>query len=235
MPLLSHRFSDEPGAESDCEKLLALALTSCEDNPDALYALANLRTIQGRPEEAREVMMKLFAAIESCRASSIENMSILSLADGQTNAALPATISLADVSYELRVASAKLALELHAFEPALGLLEQLLEEDDRILEVSHLAAVCAFHCNQPVAAMEHIERAESFLAIEEDPSSGHDGMMDGDEEVTDAAGRALEQEEIDVTKRALAELKVQVAEAIKNAPPEEDQKQEMDDDAEMED
>lgn len=212
--VFSTSFSDEDGAEGDCEKLLGLAISSFPDNPDALYALANLRTIQGRLPEACEVMNKLFAVLQACRAASIENMSVLALADDQKNEQIPVAINMADVSYELRVASAKLALELQAYEPALTLLDQLLEEDDRILEVSHLAAVCAFHLNQFSAALEHIERAEGYLSIEDD-----NGMMAADED-EEAARQAMEHEEIEVTKRAISQLKQQVVEAMKNAPPE---------------
>lgn len=207
--------SDDDGAESDCEKLLSLAISTFPDNPDALFALANLRTIQQRLPEACEVMKKLFSVLEACRAASIENMAVLSLADDQANPDIPAAINMADVSYELRVASAKLALELEAYEPALNLLDQLLEEDDRILEVSHLAAVCAFNLTQFGVALEHIERAESFLATESDNS----GMSLADDPDSDPHS-AMEQEEIDATRRALAQLKAQVKEAIKNAPPE---------------
>ena len=88
---------DEEGAEAECEKLLQLALQNCETNPDALYALANLRTIQQREPEACQVMEKLFEALRQCRAASIENMSVLALADDQSNENIPHTIHLADV------------------------------------------------------------------------------------------------------------------------------------------
>lgn len=210
---------DEEGAEQECEKLLQLALQSCPTNPDALYALANLRTIQQREPEACQVMEQLFAALAACRAASIENMSVLALADDQADDSLPATINLADVSYELRVAAAKLALELQAYQPALDLLDQLLEEDDRILEVSHLAAVCAYNLGRPDLTLEHIERAEGFLAAGASENVGAAMMGDDEIEGDEAAQRgAMDQAEIDATKRALAELKAQATEAVKHMP-----------------
>jgi tetratricopeptide (TPR) repeat protein len=201
---------DEEGAEAECEKLLQLALQNCPTNPDALYALANLRTIQQREPEACQVMEKLFEALQQCRAASIENMSVLALADDQANDDVPHTIHLADVSYELRVAAAKLAFELQAVQPALDLLEQLLEEDDRILEVSHLAAVCAFHLGRPDVSLEHIARAEDFLSMDQPQEVD----MAEEEEEADP----VHAEDLEKTRHALAELKAQALEAVKHMP-----------------
>jgi hypothetical protein len=102
---------DDDGAERECEKLLSLALASCPDNPDALYASANLRTIQGRLEEANTLMTKCLQVLKACREHSIEQMGVLALASA-THAAAPgvettvdAAINLYDVSYELRLMS----------------------------------------------------------------------------------------------------------------------------------
>ena len=237
-------FSDEPGAEHECEKLLTLALSSCPDNPDALYASANLRTIQQRLPEATELIHRCLAVLQACRARSIESMGVLSLGDRDQQAedsAVPAAINLYDVSYELRVAVAKLALELEAFKEAYKLLEQLLEEDDRVLEVEHLAAVAAHNTGDFRSALAHCDRALELLASEEDAGmamgaaggAGAECGEDEDEQLQeDEEGGASQQqqqqqqEEIDASKRALTQLRAQCAERAKTQPPEADEEEE---------
>ena len=59
-------------------------------------------------------------------------------------------------------------IELSEFVWAEGILEELLEEDDRILEVMHLLAVCAFHQQQYEAAIKYLEGAFQLIQIEEE-------------------------------------------------------------------
>jgi len=226
---------DDDGAERECEKLLQLALTSCPDNPDALYASANLRTIQGRVDDATELMTRCLSVLAACRARSIESMGVLALGapDQQDpDAPVQAAINLYDVSYELRVACAKLALELGQLKPAYTLLEQLLEEDDRVIEVSHLAAVCAHSLGDFRAGLAHIERASELLDTEESDAmmggggeDGEDGEEPADE---DEAQQAAQAEEIATTKRALAELRALCIEGAKTQPEEEDDEEAAD-------
>jgi tetratricopeptide (TPR) repeat protein len=221
---------DDEGAERECEKLLQLALASCNDNPDALYASANLRTIQGRVDDATELMQRCLAVLEACRARSIENMGVLALAanpDQQhEDDPVQAAINLYDVSYELRVACAKLALELNLVRPAYTVLTQLLEEDDRVIEVSHLAAVCAHDLGEFRAALAHIERATELLNTEESDANMGGGSGEGgddedeqeQEEELDESQQASQAQEIATTKQALAELRAQCIEGAKTQP-----------------
>lgn len=223
--------SDDDGAERECEKLLQLALSSCPDNPDALYASANLRTIQGRLPEASELVTRCLGVLEACRTRGIEQMSILMLGardQQEEDSEVPAAINLYDVSYELRVAVAKLALELEQFDPAYTLLDQLLEEDDRVIEVSHLAAVAAHNLADFRAGLVHCDRALELLACEESDSGmgGDDDDDDGGEDEEDAAQRAHQREEIEASKRALAQLRAQCVEGAKTQPPDEDDDEE---------
>ena len=218
--------SDMPGAEQECEKLLTLALASCPDNPDALYASANLRTIQQRIPEATELIVRCLAVLQACRARSIEQMSVLSLANPDQqhlDDEVPSSISLYDVSYELRVAVAKLALELEQYSEASTLLDQLLEEDDRVLEVEHLAAVARYNQGDFRAALAHCDAALELLASEEG-DLGMDGE-EGEEGEDDESQRAQHEQEIEASKRALQQLRAQAAEGAKTQPqdPEEDE------------
>jgi len=226
---------DEPEAESECEKLLRLALLSSDTNPDALYGLANLRLIQGRTEEASTTISQCLGVLEELRAKSIEQMSALKVAAAaersSTNADDAAddddSMPLSDVSYELRVACAKLALELEHYAPTLKLLEQLLEEDDRVIEVAHLAAVAAFHAGEYASSLAFIEHAQQLLAAGEAEDQDQDagmsmGMGDEDDEEDDEQDPDSlmdQQAQIVATKNALQQLQQQVAEALKNAPP----------------
>jgi tetratricopeptide (TPR) repeat protein len=74
-------------------------------------------------------------------------------------------------SYELRVNVAKLLLELGEYSEALTFLDELLEEDERVLEVLHLAAVARFHLKYYSSALENIETLEHLIAQEEKSSS----------------------------------------------------------------
>ena len=51
--IIQYIDSDEPKAESECEKCLKDALKIDPDNIDALQSLANLRVIRARDDEAR--------------------------------------------------------------------------------------------------------------------------------------------------------------------------------------
>lgn len=51
-------YSDEPKAESECERCLAEALKIDAENVDALQTLANLRFIRAKDEEAKVLLKK---------------------------------------------------------------------------------------------------------------------------------------------------------------------------------
>lgn len=260
---------DEEGADVQAGDLLQRALAASPNNPDVLYQLANLRYTQARVEQAKRVeagqesappgadearlqneavslLARLFDTLAACRARSIESMPVLAVAAQLQGDGLDSAIDENDVSYELRVDAAKLAIEMERYEPALQLLEQLLEESDRVLEVSHLAALAAFHLGQPALSLEHIAHAESLLAMQEamDAAGSSDFSMhpddDGDDDPESAARKA---EEVAATKRALAELKQNAQQAVQNMPADaaaadddgEEEKEGEADDADMQD
>ena len=117
----------------------------------------------------------------------------------------------------MRVAIAKLALELGQFKPAYELLDQLLEEDDRIIEVSHLAAVSAHSSGDHRSALVHVDRALELLATEEADVGMGEGKDEAEEDEDDGDSER-QSEEIAASKRALTLLRVECVAGAKTQP-----------------
>jgi hypothetical protein len=116
-------------------------------------------------------------------------------------------------------------------------LDQLLEEDDRIIEVSHLAAVAAHSSGDHRSALAHVDRALELLATEEQDAGmgdGADGDDAGEEDDEESSQRQLE--EIAASKRALTLLRVECVAGAKTQPedPEDAEEDAADDDEDEE-
>lgn len=152
---------DEPDAEMECERVLRLAVAAFEQNPEAHSALANLRLIQGRQQEA---------ATHTQRAFELYNNSD----EGGDMCG----------SYESRTSCAKLCVELKMFTEAAELLEGLLEEDDRFVEIWYLAGLSYRNLKEYSTAQEYLQRAEemmqkSMASVSE--NKGEDSKEDNEE------------------------------------------------------
>jgi predicted Zn-dependent protease len=106
-------------AERQCEALLDMALRVDPSNVDALQCAASFRISQQRPKLARELIMRSYSLWRD-----IDDIELL-----------PA--------YHVRVAAAKLMLELREPETAIVVLRRLAIEADDVLEVWHL--LCTAH------------------------------------------------------------------------------------------
>ena len=149
---------DEEGAEGRCEEALRTALSEWPDSAEALYALANLRLIQGEEAQARECWRR---SIDSCIRHSADadttRMPALHLL-AQPPAASASSPS-SPPSYGLRVNLAKLSYELGEWRVACDLLLGCIEEDDRIIEVHHLAALAHLQRRRFTRAAQLAHRA----------------------------------------------------------------------------
>ena len=153
---------DEADAEERCEALLADALREWPRNPDALYARANLRLIQGRTADARSGLGHAISALEETEEHDSARAPALSVLSASATVRSSSESSASASSYELRLNLAKMAYELGDARACAGLLERCLEEDDRFIEVHHLAALAHLQLGQRSDAAE---RARSALSM----------------------------------------------------------------------
>ncbi|KAJ1994872.1 hypothetical protein H4R33_000106 [Dimargaris cristalligena] len=112
----------QPEAESCCEKYLEEAATVDPSNPEVYQLLASVRLSQQRSDEAKAALLK-----------SISIWSALDINDP----AYP--------SYDSRIATVKILLELNLFDDALGILAQLQLEDDQTVDLWYLFG-WAYYC-----------------------------------------------------------------------------------------
>mmetsp|Transcript_26478 Transcript_26478/g.51290 ORF Transcript_26478/g.51290 Transcript_26478/m.51290 type:complete len:332 (+) Transcript_26478:265-1260(+) len=127
---------DENGAEKECEKAVGAALRVCSQSPEANYAAANLRYIQGRGQDAAP-------HLGTC---------VNSLKSGNFNS-----------TYEFRMNVAQLCFEMGNLEAALDITEGLLEEDNRIVQTWYFASLCYFRAGDLATANEYLQRAVAML------------------------------------------------------------------------
>lgn len=119
---------DDEDAEIQCSSWLDRAMSTDPTNPEVFRVLADLRMCQEKPEEARESVLK------ACSLWAIELDQLMNPSDCTDTDRLLAEFP----SYESRISAAKILIELGDFETAVGLLEQLLKEDDSVLMTWYL-------------------------------------------------------------------------------------------------
>ena len=115
---------DEPQAESECERLIAFALSILPKSPEALQTFTNLRMIQQRLDEAKESLSKVLEF----------------LAQQEQAELLP---------YSFRIETLKMCYELEQFEACASLAEELLQENDDELQVWYFAGMSYFKQTPP--------------------------------------------------------------------------------------
>ena len=128
----NEHFSTEDNAEVECESILGRALEFDPKNPEVHQLFANLRLSQGRPEDATASMERnleiWFKQLEHepLIVEVIDDNQIAQEKDDE----LP--------SFEFRVNTAKLLIELGQFDKAMDILDRLLKEDEEAVVVWYL-------------------------------------------------------------------------------------------------
>ncbi|CAG9462211.1 unnamed protein product [Pedinophyceae sp. YPF-701] len=135
---------EEPGAMRCCEDVLDKALRLDSGNPEACQALADVRLSQGREGEA---LLLARRAVEIIRG-------------------LPEGLA---PTYDFRMVTARLLVELSEYKDALELLVELTAEDDRDTEAWYLQGLCYMMSGDGKRAREALIRAKTL--IEEVPTS----------------------------------------------------------------
>jgi len=129
----------DDNAEIECQKALDASLEHNPSNPDTYCLLASLRISQQRPKE--------------------ESLSFLthsySLWKDKEDEEKP--------HYEQRYNAAKIFVELGEYQPAVDILEDLVEEEDCIAEVWHTMGIAYQGNKDPRASLECLEHASGLL------------------------------------------------------------------------
>jgi tetratricopeptide (TPR) repeat protein len=154
----------EENAETQCLNLLTEALKYDESNYEVLQTMASFRLSQSNPTEAETCLNRSYASWKSLPVEEFP-------------------------SYEFRVSTAKLYLELSKHDQAREILEGLVAEHDSVGEVWYLLYLACQPTN-PTLAHEHLLQAQEVL--EEAITEGEAGEAEVDlKEEVDALVREL--------------------------------------------
>lgn len=129
---------DEEDSERHCEALLDKALLFDAENPEACQALADLRMSQGRSGEA---LMLVRRTADICRH-------------------LPRHLS---PTYDFRMVTARLLVELSQYTDASGILQDLVREDSDDTEAWYLLGLCWMMNGQAKQAKDALLKAKQLL------------------------------------------------------------------------
>ena len=133
--------SDEDNAQGLCEEYSNRAVSTCQTNAEAHLMLASLRCIESCTEGAQH---SLNAALE-----------LLKHRDAESGAS--------SYSFETRTKCVRLCMELARYTEALELLEELLLEDDRYVELWYMTGACYVEEGDGIVGAEYLQRALAML------------------------------------------------------------------------
>ncbi|KAG2484624.1 hypothetical protein HYH03_016578 [Edaphochlamys debaryana] len=173
----------------EVEHMLSLASTADPNSPEPGQALASLRYEQGRPAEALEALKRSMAlwytpsakegeeedeegegAGGSGRGKKADGDDDEAMEDASGSGSGDGSESGSEdeddgsPSYEFRIESAKLLLELEdTTSTAIDVLEGLIEEDDRVPDAWHLLALAYYSGHQYSEAAEVLAKGQALL------------------------------------------------------------------------
>lgn len=135
----------EANAEERCETLLEKARSVCPESYEVLQTLANMKMSQDRPEEAREFLFQSISMWKAIPFGKLTEAISIRLSP------YPLSYCIDDddyPSFEFRLVSSRLLVEMQQWEAAREVLETLTQEDDEILEIWYLLALTLHALNQ---------------------------------------------------------------------------------------
>ena len=161
---------EDPNSKDTCESLLDRALEYDAQNPEACQALGDLRLSQGRRGEA---MMLVRRSMEICQ----------DLPDGLVP------------TYDFRMVSARLLVELSQYDAAAAALDDLCCEDEEDTEAWYLLGMCHLLLSQPAECKKALNKAKKLLV---------DGAGNcGDDTLLEQIGKLLERRTISESEKEL--------------------------------
>lgn len=140
---------EQRNSKDICEALLDKALEYDSENPEACQALADLRLSQGRRGEA---LLLINRTVDIC--------------DNLPKGLVP--------TYDFRMVTARLLVELSQYENASVILAELSSEDAEDTEMWYLLGMCFMLMSRPAACKQALTRAKKLL---EEGSNGSDAAL----------------------------------------------------------
>lgn len=140
---------EQRNAKDICEALLDKALEYDGENPEACQALADLRLSQGRRGEA---LLLVNRTVDIC--------------DNLPKGLVP--------TYDFRMVTARLLVELSQYEDASSILGELSSEDGDDTEAWYLLGICFMLLSQPSACKKALKHAKKLL---EEGMTGSDAAL----------------------------------------------------------
>ncbi|TMW63443.1 hypothetical protein Poli38472_002384 [Pythium oligandrum] len=130
---------DEDDAETKCENFFQEAMKFDIGLPEPTQALANLRLVQQRKEEAAELMEETYRRLnENCDENSLPSL-------------------------EFRIATGKALIEVEMYEEACDVLEGVMQEDDENAELWFLVGTCYRAMDDLAMSLEFFQKCEEML------------------------------------------------------------------------
>ncbi len=168
----------EPNAESQCEKYLELANLICEDNPQALQGMANLRINQCKPDLALPLILRTSSIIEQIM-SQLSGCNLDDDLDDVQMEQNDVETTMGELEellppFDFCLSTCRILFELNEFTRARSLLELLAAENDEMVAIWLLLAQCQFAIvsdkeseefalsDSHMVCMEYIERAQEL-------------------------------------------------------------------------
>ena len=147
-------YSDEPNAEQSCEASLKDALSTDQNNIDALQSLANLRMVRTKDEEARIHLLKVFHQVQRIR-------------DETGKAGNGTTLGSKSIdqmpSIDFRLQTARLLFELKEYKKCVKILDCIIQEEDEYVETWYLLAFCLCKLEKYTNAQECINNVNMLI------------------------------------------------------------------------
>ena len=151
---------DVEDVADECDALLRRAAEADVTSAEPMQAMASLRSLQGRTEEALEALRRSVATWRSRRGGWDVDPDDAAHADDEAALEIEGEY---EVSFEFRFETAKLLLELDEnTEEAVMVLEELLNERDNVVDVWHLLALANHGACNFDRALELLDHAEAL-------------------------------------------------------------------------
>lgn len=155
----------DPDVEQAIMEALSISAEGSSSELEATLSLANLRLSQGRGEEAKLTMKRIFERI-------MRNLLLLEKSDVNDEEALNAISQLPPM--EIRIAIGKQLLEVEMWKQAILSLKSIMWECDFNVEVWYLIAVAWWKLGNVEEARHALECAQAVLVRPD----GYDGELD---------------------------------------------------------
>lgn len=133
---------DEPNAEALCEQFLEEAMKYDIGMPEPTQALANLKLVQEKSDEASEYIKQTYDRLCECDENNMPSM-------------------------EFRIVTGKLLMAIQKNEEAIDVLEGVLQEDDENAEMFYLVGKAYAQLEEPdiSTALEFLHKCQEMLEL----------------------------------------------------------------------